>query len=103
MRIASLGSGSHGNGTVIDDGKTCLLIDAGANIEAEGFDRLRPLHLAMGMYPYNFNFLIQAGADVNAPTAAHWTPLMLANDRATKALIKAGANPKDTRSDRLSY
>lgn len=33
MRIASLGSGSHGNGTVIDDGKTCLLIDAGFSLK----------------------------------------------------------------------
>ncbi|MAV27374.1 MAG: MBL fold metallo-hydrolase [Gammaproteobacteria bacterium] len=33
MRIASLGSGSHGNGTVIDDGDTRLLIDAGFSLK----------------------------------------------------------------------
>ena len=33
MRIASLGSGSKGNGTLIDDGNTCLLIDLGFTLK----------------------------------------------------------------------
>ena len=33
MRFASLGSGSKGNGTVIDDGETCLMIDLGFTVK----------------------------------------------------------------------
>ena len=33
MRIASLGSGSKGNGTLIDDGETCILIDLGFSLK----------------------------------------------------------------------
>ena len=33
MRIASLGSGSRGNGTLIEDGDTCLLIDLGFSLK----------------------------------------------------------------------
>ena len=33
MRIASLGSGSKGNGTLIDSGDTCLLIDLGFTLK----------------------------------------------------------------------
>lgn len=33
MRIASLGSGSKGNGTVFDSGETCLLIDLGFTLK----------------------------------------------------------------------
>lgn len=33
LRFASLGSGSKGNGTVIDDGSTCLLIDLGFTLK----------------------------------------------------------------------
>ena len=33
VRFASLGSGSKGNGTLIDDGNTCLLIDLGFTIK----------------------------------------------------------------------
>lgn len=42
MRIASLGSGSHGNGTLIDDGETCVLIDLGFTIK-ETVRRLKRL------------------------------------------------------------
>jgi len=36
MRFASLGSGSHGNSTLIDDGETCVLVDLGFTVkEAE--------------------------------------------------------------------
>ncbi|MFT7242824.1 MAG: phosphoribosyl 1,2-cyclic phosphodiesterase [Candidatus Azotimanducaceae bacterium] len=33
MRVASLGSGSKGNGTLIDDGNTCVLIDLGFTLK----------------------------------------------------------------------
>ena len=33
VRFASLGSGSKGNGTVIDDGETCILIDLGFTLK----------------------------------------------------------------------
>ncbi|HIG41871.1 MAG TPA: MBL fold metallo-hydrolase [Gammaproteobacteria bacterium] len=42
MRFASLGSGSKGNGTLIDDGKTCILIDLGFTLK-ETERRLRRL------------------------------------------------------------
>ena len=44
MRIASLGSGSQGNGTVIDDGETRLLIDAGFSLK-EITSRLKRIDL----------------------------------------------------------
>lgn len=33
MRIASLGSGSRGNGTLIEDGNTCILVDLGFTLK----------------------------------------------------------------------
>ncbi len=33
MRVASLGSGSRGNGTLIEDGDTCLLVDLGFSVK----------------------------------------------------------------------
>ena len=33
MRIASLGSGSRGNGTLIEDGNTCVLVDLGFTLK----------------------------------------------------------------------
>ena len=33
MRIASLGSGSKGNATLIDDGETCIIIDLGFTLK----------------------------------------------------------------------
>jgi phosphoribosyl 1,2-cyclic phosphodiesterase len=33
LRVASLGSGSRGNGTLIDDGRTCVLLDLGFNLK----------------------------------------------------------------------
>ena len=44
MRFASLGSGSKGNGTLIDDGSTCILIDLGFSIK-ETVRRLTRLDL----------------------------------------------------------
>lgn len=40
MRIASLGSGSHGNATLIEDGDTCVLVDLGFTVK-ETVSRLR--------------------------------------------------------------
>jgi phosphoribosyl 1,2-cyclic phosphodiesterase len=45
MRFASIGSGSRGNGTLIQDGSTCLLIDLGFTIR-ETEKRLAGLELA---------------------------------------------------------
>lgn len=45
MRIASLGSGSKGNGTLIDDGNTCVLIDLGFSLK-ETERRLARLNLS---------------------------------------------------------
>ena len=45
VRFASLGSGSKGNGTVIDDGETCILIDLGFTVK-EAVRRLGRLSLA---------------------------------------------------------
>ena len=42
MRISSLGSGSHGNGTLIEDGDTCILVDLGFTVK-EAVRRLRRL------------------------------------------------------------
>ncbi|MCB1693117.1 MAG: MBL fold metallo-hydrolase [Pseudomonadales bacterium] len=42
MRFASLGSGSRGNGTLIEDGDTCLLVDLGFTLK-ESVRRLRRL------------------------------------------------------------
>ncbi|MFT7688488.1 MAG: phosphoribosyl 1,2-cyclic phosphodiesterase [Candidatus Azotimanducaceae bacterium] len=42
MRFASLGSGSKGNSTIIDDGETCILIDLGFTLK-ETERRLRRL------------------------------------------------------------
>jgi len=42
VRIASLGSGSRGNATLIDDGDTCLLIDLGFSLK-ETVSRMRRL------------------------------------------------------------
>lgn len=42
MRIASLGSGSKGNGTLVDNGDTCLLIDLGFTLK-ESVQRLHRL------------------------------------------------------------
>lgn len=44
VRFASLGSGSKGNGTVIDDGETCVLIDLGFTLK-EAVRRLDRLGL----------------------------------------------------------
>ena len=44
VRFASLGSGSKGNGTVIDDGDTCLLIDLGFTLK-DAVRRLARLNL----------------------------------------------------------
>lgn len=44
IRFASLGSGSKGNGTVIDDGETCVIIDLGFTIK-ETVRRLARLNL----------------------------------------------------------
>ncbi len=33
LRVASLGSGSKGNGTLIDNGETCVLIDLGFTLK----------------------------------------------------------------------
>ena len=44
IRFASLGSGSKGNGTLIDDGSTCVLIDLGFTIK-EAVRRLARLDL----------------------------------------------------------
>ncbi|MEX2490052.1 MAG: MBL fold metallo-hydrolase [Pseudomonadales bacterium] len=43
MRIASLGSGSRGNGTLIEDADTCILVDAGFTLK-ETERRLRKLN-----------------------------------------------------------
>ncbi len=43
MRFASLGSGSKGNGTLIDDGTTCILVDLGFTLK-ETERRLRRLN-----------------------------------------------------------
>lgn len=40
MRIASLGSGSRGNATIIEDGDTCILVDLGFSLK-ETVSRLR--------------------------------------------------------------
>ncbi|MBV1877831.1 MAG: MBL fold metallo-hydrolase [Pseudomonadales bacterium] len=40
LQIASLGSGSNGNATIVDDGETCLLIDLGFSVK-ETEKRLR--------------------------------------------------------------
>lgn len=45
MRIASLGSGSKGNGTLIDSGTTCLLIDLGFTLK-ETEKRLERLNIS---------------------------------------------------------
>lgn len=45
LRFASLGSGSKGNGTLIDDGTTCLLVDLGFTLK-ETIRRLARLDLA---------------------------------------------------------
>lgn len=45
IRFASLGSGSKGNGTLIDDGNTCLLIDLGFTIK-ESVRRLSRLGMS---------------------------------------------------------
>jgi len=42
MRIASLGSGSRGNATIIEDGNTCVLIDLGFSLK-ETVSRLKRL------------------------------------------------------------
>ena len=42
MRIASLGSGSRGNGTLIEDGNTCVLVDLGFTLK-EATRRLQRL------------------------------------------------------------
>ncbi len=44
MRIASLGSGSKGNGTLVDNGDTCLLIDLGFTLK-ESVQRLNRLDI----------------------------------------------------------
>ncbi|MFT6643582.1 MAG: phosphoribosyl 1,2-cyclic phosphodiesterase [Patiriisocius sp.] len=45
MRVASLGSGSKGNATLIDDGNTCVLIDLGFTLK-ETERRLRRLEIS---------------------------------------------------------
>ena len=47
VRFASLGSGSKGNGTLIDDGTTCIVIDLGFSIK-ETVRRLSRLGLSPG-------------------------------------------------------
>ena len=41
MRIASLGSGSKGNATLVDTGETLILIDCGLPRQSEVEDRLQ--------------------------------------------------------------
>ena len=53
MRFASLGSGSKGNGTVIDNGETCLVIDLGFTVK-ETVRRLSRL----GLTPYNLDAIL---------------------------------------------
>jgi phosphoribosyl 1,2-cyclic phosphodiesterase len=45
MRIASLGSGSKGNGTLVDSGETCVLIDLGFTLK-ETEKRLERLNIS---------------------------------------------------------
>jgi len=47
MRIASLGSGSRGNGTLVEDGNTCILVDLGFTLK-ETHRRLNRLGRSAG-------------------------------------------------------
>ena len=53
VRFASLGSGSKGNGTVIDDGETCVLIDLGFTLK----DALRRL-VRLELKPENIDAIL---------------------------------------------
>ena len=62
MRIASLGSGSRGNGTLIEDGDTCLLVDLGFSLKEDYFEPLQTQTLFLQTHyqfsnPYSHHYL----------------------------------------------
>ncbi|KAJ3110367.1 hypothetical protein HDU96_006659 [Phlyctochytrium bullatum] len=81
-----------------------LLIEAGADVNAAGRDRRKPIHVACRMgYVHLVNRLLEAGADVAAVDERGWTPLHDAtrgmSDETIKLVLGAGApvNAADTR------
>ncbi|RJP95196.1 MAG: hypothetical protein C4518_01830 [Desulfobacteraceae bacterium] len=69
-----------------------LLVDSGANVNALGPENNTALMIAIQMYPFNIEPLLQAGADVNTLSKFSWSPLMQANPKITRRLIEAGAD-----------
>jgi ankyrin repeat protein len=75
-----------------------MLIDAGADLEAEGIGKGRPLHTAaLTNHAAVATLLIERGAKVDPLNAENMTPLLVAaengNADVAEVLLKAGANP----------
>jgi ankyrin repeat protein len=71
-----------------------MLIDAGADLNAENSNKWTPLHVAaINNRPEIANMLIEAGADVNAENSNKWTPWDLANPQMREALPELNPNP----------
>ena len=73
------------------------LLEAGANVNAAGRDKLTPLMCAAGWSePDLVQAMLDGGANVNARDRNGWTALMFAasrgDDRSVQALIDAGAS-----------
>jgi tankyrase len=76
-----------------------LLLDAGADPNAQNDDGITPLHLAV--YPRMVELLVRRGADINARSNDGSTPLIIQAAEAEgldamEALLRLGANAKAT-------
>jgi uncharacterized protein len=75
-----------------------MLIDAGADLEAEGLGKAHPLHIAaLTDHAAVAALLIERGAKVDTLNAEGMTPLLVATDNGNadvaEVLLKAGADP----------
>jgi ankyrin repeat protein len=75
-----------------------MLIDAGADLEAEGLGKARPLHTAaLTDHAAVAALLIERGAKVDTLNAESMTPLLVATDNGNadvaEVLLEAGADP----------
>jgi len=83
-----------------DEDMARLLIEHGADIEAEDIGGNRPLHLAVALnMPEMVKLLLDLGADINAKARYGRTPIMFSAShkdlRIFEMLVERGANPFD--------
>jgi len=69
-----------------------LLIEAGADIDAQGTYGWTALMCALNRYPFNLKRLLDAGANADIQNTYGWTALMLADTRNARLLLDTGAD-----------